>query len=249
MIKNIFQVVAIALVLMIGAVAQGQTAQERARITQNVLASVQRDYASAQQLYASGQRIGNTVSMQLGQFQMNLAQSFAARLNWGLQNPQSLADNGVWLEFNKASVEYQYRQETMDTRPAAQIQEQLHQYAALLNWRNNTAEGRASQKAQAAQLTAAHNQRMANQRAMFDSHQAKMANQQAQFQSYNNNWQAQQSQSDWRQEQFVNGVIYERSPFVNPNGGGVQWVPNEVENPVVPNNDGTFTPLQPYHNY
>lgn len=249
MIKSIFQTAAVTFLLVLGAVAQGQSVQERIGITRNVLARVQNDYSIAQQLYTSGYNVGNSVSMQCGQFQMSIAQSFGAMLNQALQNPQSLANQQVWDKLNFASVEYQYRQETLDSRPTAQIQNEVQQYAVQLNWRNNTAEGRAYQQNQAAQLTNAHNQRMANQQAMFNNHQAKMANQQAQFNAYNNNWQAQQARSDWRQEQFVNGVIYENSPFVNPNGGAVQWVPNEVQNPAVQNNDGTFTPLQPFQNY
>lgn len=239
-IKNTLKCVVLLLAMSLAALAQnaGQLAQN---MLPGLLQMVQMRAEMTGQMYAFAQQMGNQAEMQRCQMEAQMHQMMYNGVAQLAQNPAQLNDPQVQQQFLAVCNEYNYRSETRDMRPYQQIQGDLARYVQYASWKAGTPQGQAAHQAgiqgiqsNTAQMTANHNARM---NGMY-----------AQEGARNQNWSQSQAISDNRQQQFVHG-IYNEYQYVNPNTNQGYWVPMEIANPAVRNNDGTYTELTPYHNY
>lgn len=198
------------------------------------LQAVQTKAHQTETMLQMAQQSGNQQEMQRRAMEREMHQVMYAATQQALQNPQLGHDPAFRRQFTEALHEYNYRTEKGDMRPYDQIQPELAQYKAYVQWKFNTPEGQA------------YRQQTMNQ--MNANHQARMNSLQSQADARNNAWNQNQALQDNRHQQYIHG-IYNEYQYVDPNSNQGYWVPMDNSNPAVVNPDGSYTPLVPYHNY
>lgn len=203
-----------------------------------------RQLQGLQILYMTAQQSGNVAEMRKIEMEVQMNQAMAQGMSNLIQNPQPLMNPQVRQQVLAGLMEYGYRTAYRDMRPWEQIQGNVAAYAQQQGYNASVA----GINANTAANTAAHNGRMNSMYAQNAAHQQNMANMQGQWASDQQAWNNQQNSNYASHQQYVHGINNEYR-YVDPNTNQGYWVPMSNENPAVINGDGTYTPLQPYHNY
>lgn len=245
-LKNFFLLALIALLSLTPSLAQNQEqeAQRTYQLVQMMLQSIPQQAQMSQSLYAMAQQTGDQQQMQLCQMEYQMHQGMYQGLQQLAQNPQQLMNPQRCQQVLAGIFEYRYRTAYRDMRPYDQIQGSLAAFAQQQGY-NASVSGI---NANTAAMTSAHNQRMNNMYAQNAAHQQRMNTMQGQYAADNQAWANNQQINYNSHQQYVHGINNEYR-YVDPNTNQNYWVPMSVQNPAVRNNDGTYTELQPFHNY
>lgn len=240
LIRKLFITILTTLLLTAGAWAQNNAAIFH-QTASNQLQLVQMRAQQSQAMMQMAQQLGNYQEMQQCQMEMQMHQMMYNQLGALMQNPQQFQNPQVQKQFTATLNEYNYRCDTRDMRPYAQIQGRLQQYVAHQAWKSGTPEGRAAHQGtiqgiqgNTAANTANHNNRMQTMQGMETNR--------------NNAWANNQAVMDNRHNGNIHAINNEYQ-YVNPNTNEGYWVNMYNTNPAVQNADGSWTQLTPYHNY
>lgn len=255
--KKIVLTCILTLMFSLGAWAQisEQQVQRAVMALQMTVQQAEMGAYMSQQMMGMAQQTGDVGQYQLAQMELQMHQQMRQGATQILQNPSVLRNPQTYQQAEAALSEYLYRKGTRDMRPYEQIKAHIAPYNAWAASSQGQAAAQASHQAtmnqiqgNTATMTAGHNARMSNMQQQAAAHNARMNTLHNQYDAHNANWSQQQQRNDVRHQQNVH-AIYNEYQYQDPQSGQTYWVPMSNSSPAVMYPNGTYVPLQPYHNY